>query len=218
MGNKKNRKTQKDNTNSNNIGPFYKRTEVLLSIIAIIIASVSAYYTYDANSHQEIIEESDLKIGGALYQKDHIAIPVLIGYYSRYPAIITSVTVFLNDVKIQSLDIPPQLNKKHILESDRIVDKNEPVFIKLTFVESEKSINESMFDLNSNNLFFYSHLLNDMNGEVMNRLKIEIHYHDFSKKATYAITPEIEITSYNGIITDANLDYIAPITLVKQLN
>lgn len=159
---------------------------VLFSIISVLVSIDSAKTANHANSiaedannislttssHQKIIEESDLKIGTSVSGKNNhnetfIRVPIINGYYARYPAsiIVERINIYLND-KLIKLDIEPQYNF--------IISKDNPTYFDFVFGGS----NTNQFSKNIITIYLPTEKITETN----NSLLIKIPYNDFTLK------------------------------------
>ena len=210
-----------------NLNNYIAIFAVIISIIAlgcsVYISNEAKSIAEDANNisltalyHQRNIEESDLQIGPIQYFKyrPSIRIPLINGYYARYPAFIVSTKSKLNGNQIEFLNVPSFETNTTIPENYRIIERDTPVYIEIIFTEPS-NLNES-YDSPVYTIRFFSSNKDLLKGH--NRLNFEIHYHDFSSKSTFTINTEIDFNFIDGQIHDANLVYVSPKRLIKQIN
>ena len=89
-----------------------------LPIFAIVIALLSVCYAYEANEHTKIIEQATLKVGLGDFTNDSLHIPLVNGYYARYPAQLTSATYYYNETVIH-IPIGTQKGEYKLVERDK---------------------------------------------------------------------------------------------------
>lgn len=191
------------------------RANTYIALAALIISIASAVIAYTVYSHQQLIEESDLQIGPVQFSSDEpsIRIPLINGYYARYPALIVSYRGFLNGKEIKLTDVPQaETNVTQYPKNFRFVERDKPVHLDIVFAEPPN------FTVYVDDLLSTIKVVTPITNlkEGKNELIVEIHYHDFSKKSTWAISPKIEFNFQNGKLLDANVVYIGK-DKVKQL-
>lgn len=200
---------------------------VLLSVVlsgsSLLIANEANSIAHDANNislttlkHQNIIEESNLQIGTPQSLNYHdssnnlnkysIRIPLINGYYARYPALILSTQGILNGKSIKLTEIPRiETNATQYPKNFKFVERGQPTFIDIVFDES------SDFDVSNDDML---HTIKQVTSkgnlvEGDNELIIYVHYLDFSKMITWTINSTIHFTFSDGeMISDINLAYV----------
>ncbi len=193
---------------------------IIFSIISLVVSYHSNTIAGEANnisllalSHQQIIEESDLQIGNPQGNpnSNSIRIPLINGYYARYPALIVSFRGWLNGREIMLVEMPYNETNGINPKNFRIVGKDNPIFLEIIFDDFNHSINDDI-----NTIKTFTSKKNIIDGS--NNLTMEIHYHDFSKKDTWTINPQIEVTVVDKKIVYVDLVYIPKPHIIKQLN
>ncbi len=206
---------------------------VLLSVIGVLLSVAFSVYSIsvanDANSiaqdannislitlnHQNIIEESDLQIGTPQsvnyygssnnLNKSSIRIPLINGYYARYPALILSTRCILNGKSIELTEIPRiETNATQYPKNFKFVERGQPTFIEIIFDESPD------FDVSDDGMLQTIKQVALMRNlkEGNNELIIIIHYLDFSKMITWTVNPTINFTFSDGKI-NPNVDLVS---------
>lgn len=200
---------------------IFSIASVILSVSSIVISKEANFISQEANNislttlaHQQIIEESDLQIGtpqsANYYNKDtylnesSIRIPIVNGYYARYPALILSIHGELNGKNIDLRDLPTlETNATENAKNYRFVERDEPTYIEVFF--SKGSFNISDYGT----LSTIREITSKENlNEGSNILILEIHYTDLSKLITSTINSKIEFTVSNGKINPYSVDLV----------
>lgn len=202
----------KDDSTPDKIGS--SRKDFYIALVALIVSVTSAGISWTVYLHQQTIEESDLQIGVPQGSDDSIRIPLVNGYYARYPALIVSYRGWLNGKEIILTETPYiETNETQYPKNFRFVERDKPIYINLIFAEPpyfNVSVNDPL-----NTIKLVTPKINLK--EEKNDLLMEIHYHDFSKKATWTINPKFEITVLNGKIIYVDLIDINR-SKIKQIN
>ncbi|MFZ3384752.1 MAG: hypothetical protein WA144_12580 [Candidatus Methanoperedens sp.] len=184
---------------------------VIFSIYSISISNEANFIARTALSHQNIIEEADLKIGSAQYANTYInntyqnissiRIPLVNGYYARYPTLIVSIQGILNGKKMDLKGVPNVETKTtQDPKNFRFIDRDKPTYIEIVFIKDPVFTIEDE-SLDTIKLVNLKENLND----GKNFLILEIHYTDFSKMVTWTINPNIEFTVTDGQINSLNV-------------
>ena len=183
---------------------------VIISIISLLFAGYANIISNHANSiaedannislktqsYQEIIGESDLRVGTFSSGKNNlnetfIRVPIINGYYARYPATVITegFNIYLNGNESIKLNIEPPYNL--------LVGKDKPVYFVFVFGNST----------NSSNWYFVDdvivHLPKEKLLEKNNKLNIKIPYDDF--KLVDNSEPKIVLLSCIFDIIDGNI-------------
>jgi len=122
---------------------------VSVSVYSAIVAHQANELAYQANEHSKIIEQATLKIGHEKYTNDSIYISLINGYYSRYPALVTSaiccldesgsctkikiVTEKESDWKLVERDNPSTLTLK--LDTKNYTDGDHTISLEIQYVD-----------------------------------------------------------------------------------
>lgn len=183
-------------------------------ILSVVFSAGSLWIANTTLNHQNIIEESNLQIGtpqsinyygsGNNLSKSSIRIPLINGYYARYPTLILSTRGTLNGYPIELTEIPlTETNATQYPKNFKFVERGEPTFIEIIFDESLD------FDASDDGMLNTIKQVTSMKNlkEGNNELIIEIHYLDFSKMITWTVNPTINFTFSDGKI-NPNVDLV----------
>lgn len=183
---------------------------IIISIMSLLFAGYANILSNHANSiaegannislttlsYQESIGESELRVGTFSSGKSNlnetfIRVPIINGYYARYPATVITerFNISLNDDDSIKLDLEPPYNL--------LVDKNKPVYFVFVFGNST----------NLSNWYFVDDVIIHLPKEKLmkknNQLNIKVPYDDF----TFVDDNELKIVllSYTFDIIDGNI-------------
>ncbi|KAB2946439.1 MAG: hypothetical protein OI860_00230 (plasmid) [Candidatus Methanoperedens sp.] len=185
---------------------------VIVFIFTAIFSIFSLIISNEALSHQNIIEEANLQIGSPQYSnsyindtylnKSSIRIPLVNGYYARYPTLIDSIQGVLNGKKMDLKEVPIiETKTTHNPKSFWFVDRDKPTYIEIVFTKYP------YYNLTEDESLYTIKLVpsNDNLNDGKNFMILEIHYTDFSKMVTWTINPNIEFTVSDGKINSVSL-------------
>ena len=173
----KSSKKSKNNTNKKIGNTNYLRIiEITILIIAIIISCSSAYFAYQANEHTQIIKEATLQIGHVKFTNNTLIICLINGYYSRYPALITSATACTSNY-CTNLNIETEEGEWLLIKRDK------PGILTMPF---DNAIMKNISDGSQN-------------------ISVEIRYVDFGEMVLKSTNATYEIYISNHNITHVNL-------------
>lgn len=112
--------------------------KLFVLIIAIIVSILSAFYAFEANEHIKIIEQSTLKVGLLRFTNDSLHIPLMNGYYSRYPAVIMSATYYYPAESESGKPVP--------ITGYELVERDKPSILTLTLPDV-KNVSDGIYNI-----------------------------------------------------------------------
>lgn len=182
----------------------------IVEYIALIISIGAAIISGMVFLHQQEIEEATLQVGYPQHTQDKgiypaIRIPLINGYYARYPTQIISISVKLNENKIDFLNwIPPlETDNTTYPKNYALVERDKPTYLKFVFFnETEYPISE--YDRSYTMKYVipqvYLKLLKEENNMV-----VGIQYIDFSKMKEFTVISHFTFGYSNKNITSIHL-------------
>ena len=159
---------------------------ILISILALVISVFSVLIADDANEQSKIIKQATLQIGHLKFHNNTLIICFINNYYARYPSLITSATVCIEN-DCENIYIKTEVSDWLLVERD------EPKYLNVAFDEENiKNIPDGVLNIS-----------------------LKIRYVDFGEMVLKSTTGTYEISILNHNITNVDLVNVKQETLNK---